>query len=103
VTQTDDGKAGSPTDLLGCPLGWIAETAAWQFTNHSASHALETIASIEHRPFASLKAALAAVGKRKRNGCRRNPGEDQRQSTVTWRLPGSADEERSCGSASAAR
>ena len=40
MRQTDDGKAWSPTDLLGCPLDWVAATAAKPFTMHSASHAL---------------------------------------------------------------
>ena len=77
VTPTDDGRAWNLTDLLGRPMGRIAEASAQQFTVHPGGHALETMAGIEPGPFASLDAALAAIEKHTRGVCRRSPGEDQ--------------------------
>jgi hypothetical protein len=66
-------------DFLRCrPMDSMAEPFVKQFTNQPASHALETMVRIEPGPFASLEAALAAVERHDRNGCRHNPGEDQR-------------------------
>ena len=42
-------------------MGRITEASAKQFTIHPDGHALETMAGIDHRPFASLDAALAAI------------------------------------------
>ena len=77
VTPTGNSKAWSLTDLLGRPMGQIAETSAMQFTIHPDGHALETMIGIQHGPFASLDDALAAIEKHTRGVCRRNPGEDQ--------------------------
>ena len=77
VNPTDDGRAWNLTDLLGCSMGRITEASAKQFTVHPEGHALETMAGIEHGPFASLDAALAAIEKHTWGVCRRNPGEDQ--------------------------
>jgi len=82
VTPTDDGRAWNLTDLLGRPMGRITEASAKQFTIHPEGHALETMAGIEHGPFASLDAALTAIEKHTRGVCRRNPGEDQPRSPV---------------------
>jgi hypothetical protein len=77
VNPTDDGRAWNLTDLLGRSMGRITEASAKQFTVHPEGHALETMAGIEHGPFASLDAALAAIEKHTWGVCRRNPGEDQ--------------------------
>ena len=77
VTPTIDGAAWSLTDLLGRPMGRITEASAKQFTIQPGGHALETMLGIEHGPFASLDAALAAIEKHTRGVCRRNPGQDQ--------------------------
>ena len=77
VTPTDDGKGWNLTDLLGRPMGWITEASAKQFTIHPDGHARETMAGIEHGPFASLDAALAAIEKHTRGVCRHHQGEDQ--------------------------
>jgi hypothetical protein len=77
VTSTDDGTAWTLTDLLGRPMGRITEAPAKQFTIHPDGHALETMAGIEHGPFASLDAALAAIEKQTRGVCRHHSGEDQ--------------------------
>jgi hypothetical protein len=77
VTSTDDGRAWTLTDLLGRPMGRITEASAKQFIIHPEGHALETMAGIEHGPFASLDAALAAIEKHTRGICRHHPGEDQ--------------------------
>jgi hypothetical protein len=77
VTPTGNSKAWSLTDLLGRPMGQIAETSAMQFTIHPDGHALETMIGTQHAPFASLDDALAAIEKHTRGVCRRNPGEDQ--------------------------
>jgi hypothetical protein len=77
VTPKHDGRTWSLTDLLGRPMGQIKEASAKQFTIHPEGHALETMAGLEHGPFASLDAALAAIEKHTRGVCRRNPGEDQ--------------------------
>ena len=61
VTPIIDGKAWNLTDLLGRPMGRITEASADQFTIQPGGHALETMAGIEHGPFASLDAALAAI------------------------------------------
>ena len=70
VTPTDDGKSWNLTDLLGRPMGRITEASTEQFTIHPDGHALETMAGIEHRPFASLDAALAAIEWHTRGVCR---------------------------------
>jgi hypothetical protein len=75
VTPTDDGTAWTLTDLLGRPMGRITEASAERFTIHPDGHALETMVGIEHRPFASLDAALAAIEKHTRGVCRHNPNE----------------------------
>jgi hypothetical protein len=77
VTSTDDGMAWTLTDLLGRPMGRITEASAQQFTINPDGYALETMAGIEHGPFASLDAALAAIEKHTRGVCRHHPGEDQ--------------------------
>jgi hypothetical protein len=77
VTPTADGKVWSLTDLLGRSMGRIVETSIKEFTIHPAGHALETMAGLEHGPFASLDDALAEIEKHTRGVCRRNPGEDQ--------------------------
>ena len=77
VTPTDDGRAWNLTDLLGRPMGRITEAPAQQFTIRPAGHARETMAGIEHGPFASLDAALAAIEKHTRGVCRHHQGEDQ--------------------------
>ena len=75
VTPTDDGKAWNLTDLLGRPMGRITEASAKQFTIHPDGHALETMAGIDHRPFTSLDAALAAIERHTRGVCRHHPDE----------------------------
>ena len=77
VTPAGNSKAWSLTDLLGRPMGQIAETSAMQFIIQPDGHALETMLGIEHGPFACLDDALAAIEKHTRGVCRRNPGEDQ--------------------------
>jgi hypothetical protein len=77
VTPIVDRKAWNLTDLLGRPMGRITEASAQQFTIDPEGHAVETMAGIEHGPFPSLDAALAAIEKHTRGVCRRNPGEDQ--------------------------
>jgi hypothetical protein len=77
VTPTDDGRAWTLTDLLGRPMGRITEASAQHFTIHPEGHARETMAGIEHGPFVSLDAALAAIEKHTRGVCRHHPGEDQ--------------------------
>ena len=57
VAPTDDGRAWTLTDLLGRPMGRITEGSAQQFTIHPEGHTRETIAGIEHGPFACLDAA----------------------------------------------
>ena len=76
VTPIGNSKAWNLTDLLGRPMGRIAETSAF-FTIHPGGHALETMVGIQHGPFASLDDALAAIEKHTRGVCRRNLGEDQ--------------------------
>ena len=76
VTPTDDGRAWTLTDLLGRPMGRITEASAEQFTIHPEGHARETMAGIEHGPFVSLDAALAAIERHTRGVCRHHPGED---------------------------
>ena len=56
-------------------MGRITEASAEQFTIHPDGHALETMAGIDHRPFTSLDAALAAI-EGIRGVCRHHPGED---------------------------
>ena len=77
VKPIGNSKACSLTDLIGRPMGQIAETSAMQFTIHPDGHALETMIGIQHGPFATLDDALAAIEKHTRGVCRRNPGEDQ--------------------------
>ena len=77
VTPTADGTVWSLTDLLGRPMGRIVETSLKQFTIQPDGRALETMAGIEHGPFASLDDALAEIEKHTRGACQRNPGDDQ--------------------------
>ncbi len=76
VTPSDDGRAWNLADLLGRPMGSIAETSAKEFVIEPDGQAMETMASIRRGPYASLDAALAAIEKHTRGVCRRNPGED---------------------------
>lgn len=77
ATPTDRGKAWDLTDLLGRSMGRIAETSDQQLTIHPAGQALTTMAGLNHGPYVSLDAALAAVEKHTRGVCRLCPGEDQ--------------------------
>ena len=74
VTTTDTGKEWNLTDLLGRPMGRITEASAEQFTIYPDGHALETMAGIGHKPFASLDAALAAIERHTRGVCRHSSG-----------------------------
>ena len=58
MTPIVEGEAWNLIDLLGRPMGRITEVSAKQFTIHPEGYAVETMASIEHGPFASLDAAL---------------------------------------------
>jgi hypothetical protein len=58
-------------------MGRITEAPTQQFTIHPDGHALETMAGIEHGPFPSLDAALAAIEKHTRGVFRHHSGEDQ--------------------------
>jgi hypothetical protein len=78
VTPIVDGKAWNLTDLLGRPMGRITEASDKHFIIHPDGYARETMAGIEHGPFASLDAALAAIEKHTRGVCRHHPGEEQR-------------------------
>jgi hypothetical protein len=62
--------------LLCCVMGSIIEAPAQQFTIHPDGHAREIMGGIEHSPFVSLEAALAAIEKHTRSVCRHHPGED---------------------------
>ena len=84
VTPIGNSKAWSLTDLLGRPMGQIAETSAMQFTIHPDGHALETMVGIQHGPFASLDDALG--GNREAHPWRL-PAQSGRGSTMTESNP----------------
>jgi hypothetical protein len=77
VTPIFDCKAWYLADLLGRQMGRITEASAKQFKIQPEGHAQETMAGIEHGPFAFPDAALAAIERHTRGVCRRNPSEDQ--------------------------
>jgi hypothetical protein len=76
VTHAETGAAWTLTDLLGRPMGRVAETATNRFMIEPAGHALETMAGLERGPHPSLDAALAQIETHTRGVCRRGPDTD---------------------------
>lgn len=75
VTPKPDEAAWLMTDLLGRPMGRVAEEPAGEFRIHPAGQALQTMESMKRGPFKSLDDALAEIERFTRGTCRRVPGD----------------------------
>jgi hypothetical protein len=71
VTPKSDGFTWLLTDLLGRPMGEVAEAASGEFRISPVGQALETMRGMKHGPFPSLDAALAEIERFTRSACRR--------------------------------
>src|SRR3954447_14735614 len=70
VRRTGEGSTWSLEDLLGRPMGSIAEDRPKHFTIHPEGQALETMRGLSPGPYASLDAALAEIETHTRGVCR---------------------------------
>ena len=70
VRRTGEGSTWSLEDLLGRPMGSIAEDLPKHFTIHPEGQALETMGGLSPGPYASLDAALAEIETYTRGVCR---------------------------------
>jgi hypothetical protein len=61
-------------DLLGRPMGSIAEDSPKHFTIHPEGQALETMHGLSPGPYTSLDAALAEIETHTRGVCRMDEG-----------------------------
>ena len=73
VTQIPDQNEWRLTDLLGRDMGVIKEASPGVFQIKPAGNAVETLAEIESRSYASVDAALGAIELHTRGICRRVP------------------------------
>jgi len=73
VTATADEKAWTLTDLLGRDMGCVREVGASIFKIQPEGHAVETMAALVSKSYASLDEALAAIEEHTRGVCRRAP------------------------------
>jgi len=74
VRPVGKGNEWSLVDLLGRAMGRIVEYPAKHFTIHPDGQALETMAGINHGPFASLDSALSEIETHTRGVCRFGKG-----------------------------
>jgi hypothetical protein len=72
VTPFVDQQMWQLTDLLGRPMGHIAEDPPAHFTISPEGQAVRTMSGMMQGPYASLDAALAAIEKHTRGVCRRS-------------------------------
>ncbi|TCR63465.1 hypothetical protein [Bosea sp. BK604] len=77
VTQKADEVTWQLTDLLGRPMGEVAEVAPGAFRIVAVGHALETMKVMKHGPFLSLGTALAEIERFTRSACQRVSEKDQ--------------------------
>jgi hypothetical protein len=71
VTEIPDENSWGLTDLLGRNMGRITLTKPGTFMIRPADNAVETLAGIASKPYASLDIALAAIEEHTRGVCRR--------------------------------
>ena len=71
VTPKPDESAWLLTDLLGRPMGRVAEEPAGEFRIHPAGQALQTMESMKRGPYRTLDEALAEIERFTRGTCRR--------------------------------
>lgn len=71
VTPKPDEAAWLLTDLLGRPMGRVAEDPASEFRIEPAGQALQTMGSLKRGPFKTLDDALAEIERFTRGTCRR--------------------------------
>ncbi|MDR6874508.1 hypothetical protein J2Y55_005545 [Bosea sp. BE125] len=76
VTPKSDEAAWLLTDLLGRPMGHVAEEPAGEFRIHPAGQALLTMEAMKCGPFRTLDDALAEIELFTRGTCRRVLGGD---------------------------
>jgi hypothetical protein len=70
VTRLSNGNGWSLEDLLGRSMGCVMESPPKHFTIHPDGGALETMAGLNHGPYASLDAALNEIETHTRGICR---------------------------------
>jgi hypothetical protein len=73
VTATPNETAWTLTDLLGRDMGSVREVGAGIFKIQPEGHAIETMAALVSKSYASLDGALAAIEGHIRGVCRRAP------------------------------
>jgi hypothetical protein len=73
VTATPDKTAWTLTDLLGRDMGSVREAGPGIFKIQPEGHAIETMAALVSKSYASLDDALAAIEEHTRGVCRRAP------------------------------
>jgi hypothetical protein len=73
VTATPDNTAWTLTDLLGRDMGCVREVGAGIFKIQPEGRAVETMAALVSKSYASLDEALAAIEEHTRGVCRRAP------------------------------
>lgn len=77
VAASEEVGIWSLADLLGRPMGSIAQSPLHGFTIRPDGFARETMAGLEPGPHPSLDAALAEIERHTRGVCRRLPAEDR--------------------------
>jgi hypothetical protein len=73
VTKIPDGNNWLLADLLGRDMGRVLEVRPGVFMIQPAGNAVETLAAISSKSFASVDHALAAIEEHTRGQCRRWP------------------------------
>jgi len=71
VTQIPDRNEWRLADLLGRDMGRVIERQPGTFFIEPAGQAVETMAEMKTRPYATVDAALAAIELHTRGVCRR--------------------------------
>ena len=71
VTEIPNENSWGLTDLLGRDMGRITLTRPGTFMIRPAGNAMQTLAAIASKPYASLDIALAAIEEHTRGVCRR--------------------------------
>ena len=71
VTEIPNENSWGLTDLLGRDMGRVTLTKPGTFMIRPAGNAMQTLAGVASKPYASLDIALAAIEEHTRGVCRR--------------------------------
>jgi hypothetical protein len=71
VAEIADENSWSLTDLLGRDMGRIILTRPGRFMIRPSGNAMQSLAAVASKPYASLDIALAAIEEHTRGMCRR--------------------------------